>query len=254
MIIDRFDMTDRVAVISWTGGPVGIACALAMAEAGADVVVCSNAADELERVATAVVAAGRRARVVVADVTDEEVAANLPAEAAAAFGRLDVVIADPGAWPPGRVMDLEPEAIGDAFRRTVASTHALVRASVPHLLASGGGSIVTVGSGGPGGTHHLGSTGATAALALYTRQVARELAPAIRVNAVVLAGQHPSAVASELRISTEWPASEVGSHGEDVAAAVLYLASPGSAHCTGACLWVGVGRMPMSRSDEPVVP
>ena len=77
MIFDRFRLDDRVAVITGAGRGLGAAIALAFAEAGADVVISSRTESELDEVAQQVRGLGRRARVVVADLSDTDATAAL---------------------------------------------------------------------------------------------------------------------------------------------------------------------------------
>src|SRR5258708_24907864 len=105
MILDRFRVTERVAVVTGAGRGIGAAAALALAQAGADVVISARGEDELAEVARDVEAAGRRAVVVPADLSDLEAAAGLAPAAGRAFGRLDTVVhnlggAQPPASPP----------------------------------------------------------------------------------------------------------------------------------------------------------
>lgn len=73
MILDRFRLDDKVAVITGAGRGLGAAIAVAFAEAGADVLIASRTESQLEAVAEQVRAAGRRAHVVAADVVDDDV-------------------------------------------------------------------------------------------------------------------------------------------------------------------------------------
>ena len=92
VILDRFRLDDTVAVITGAGRGLGAAIAVAYAEAGADVVISARSESELEKVAAEVADRGRRARVVVADLSDPDAAAALAQTAVDAFGRLDTVV------------------------------------------------------------------------------------------------------------------------------------------------------------------
>ena len=76
-ILDRFTLTDHVAIVTGAGRGIGAATAVALAEAGADVVISARTADQLEAVAARVSDAGRRALVVPADLSDLEAVAGL---------------------------------------------------------------------------------------------------------------------------------------------------------------------------------
>ena len=92
MILDRFRLDDTVAVITGAGRGLGAAIAIAYAEAGADVVISARSESELEKVAAQVADLGRRARVVVADLSNPDAAAALAQTAVDAFGRLDTCL------------------------------------------------------------------------------------------------------------------------------------------------------------------
>ena len=97
MILDRFRVTDRVAIVTGAGRGIGAAAALALAQAGADVVISARSEDQLAKVARDVEACGRRAVVVAADLSDLEgmITQRLTLEdvdqALAALGHGDVV-------------------------------------------------------------------------------------------------------------------------------------------------------------------
>ena len=101
MILDRFRLTDRAAVVTGAGRGIGAAVAVALAEAGADVLISSRTEAELATVAARIEAAGRRAVVVPADVSDLDAAAGLAEATHRAFGRLDIVVNNVGGSMPG---------------------------------------------------------------------------------------------------------------------------------------------------------
>ena len=90
MILDRFLITDQVAIVTGAGRGIGAATAVALAEAGADVVLASRTESQLLEVAKQVEATGRRALVVAADLSDLDAVAALAPAAVEAFGRLDI--------------------------------------------------------------------------------------------------------------------------------------------------------------------
>src|SRR4051812_11409076 len=100
MILDQFLLTDRVAVVTGAGRGIGAATAVALAEAGADVVISARSADQLAEVAARIEGAGRRAHVVAADLSDLDAVAGLADAAKEAFGRLDVVVDNLGGTMP----------------------------------------------------------------------------------------------------------------------------------------------------------
>lgn len=249
MILDRFRIDGKVAVVTGAGRGIGAAAAVALAQAGADVVISSRTEDQLRKVAAEIEAAGRRALVVPADLSDPDAAAELAARAADGLGRLDIVVNNMGGAMPAPFMNTKPRHLENAFQFNVSTTHALTRAAVPHLLESGAGSVVNISSviGRIAGRGYLAYGSAKAALAHYTRLAAFDLAPRVRVNAIAVGSVATSALdvvmtSDELRTEMErkTPLGRVGDP-EDIAAAVLYLASPASAYVTGALLRVDGG-------------
>ena len=249
MILERFLLTDRVAVVTGAGRGIGAASAVALAEAGADVVVSSRTASQLEDVAAEIRVAGRRALVVPADLSNLDNIARLATVAHETFGRLDIVINNVGGTIPNAFLDTTPEYMEEAFHFNVATAHALCRAAVPIMLESGGGTVVNISSvmGRVVGRGYLAYGAAKAALAQYSRLAARDLAPRIRVNAIAVGSVATSALDfvvqnDEMRAAMEdaTPLHSIG-EAEDVAAAVVYLASPASAYMTGKVLEVDGG-------------
>ncbi|GDY29572.1 SDR family oxidoreductase [Gandjariella thermophila] len=249
MILDRFRVTDRVAVVTGAGRGIGAATAVALAEAGADVVLSARTETQLHEVAARVAAAGRKARIVAADLSDLDAAASLAEAAREAFGRLDIVVNNVGGTMPRAFLDTSTRHLEDAFHFNVATGHALTRAAAPIMLEGRGGSVVNISStmGRLAGRGFVAYGTAKAALAHYTRLAAADLAPKVRVNAISVGSVATSALEivtgdDELRGRMEraTPLRRIGDP-EDIAAAVLYLASPAGGYVTGKLLEVDGG-------------
>ncbi|WP_433490479.1 SDR family oxidoreductase [Nocardia grenadensis] len=241
MILDRFRLDDRVAVVTGAGRGLGAAIALGFAEAGADVVIAARTESELTAVAEQIRRAGRRAHIVVADLADPAACAALAETAAAEFGRLDIVVNNVGGAMPTPLLDTTPDALTQAFGFNVANAHALVRAAVPIMLdTADGGSIINITStmGRLPGRAFAAYGTAKAALAHYTRLAAMDLCPRIRVNAIAPGSIATSAleVAADatLRGALEkaTPLRRIGDPA-DIAATALFLASPAGGYLTG---------------------
>jgi 7-alpha-hydroxysteroid dehydrogenase len=188
--------------------------------------------------------AGRRAVVVPADLSDLDAAAGLAATAQDELGRIDVVVNNVGGSMPQPFLDTTTRDLEAAFRFNVSTAHALTRAAVPHMLAGDGGAVVNISSvmGRIGGRGYLAYGTAKAALSHYTRLAARDLAPRIRVNAIAVGSVATSALDivltdDALRTTMEeaTPLRRIGDPA-DIAATVLYLASPAGAYVTGKIL------------------
>jgi len=253
VILDLFRVTGRVAVVTGAGRGIGAAAAVALAQAGADVVISARTADQLAGVAGQVEAAGRKAVAVPADLSDLDAAAGLAATAVEEFGRLDIVVNNVGGAMPRPFMATKPRHLADAFGFNVAVAHSLTRAAVPHLLAAaddgGTGSVINITStvGRVAGRGYLAYGTAKAALAHYTRLAAADLAPRIRVNGIAVGAVATSALEivvtdDNLRGQMEraTPLGRIGDP-EEVAAAVVFLASPAGGYITGKILEVDGG-------------
>lgn len=134
MVLERFRVDDRVAVVTGAGRGIGAASALALAEAGADVVLAARTEEQLNEVAAQVEKLGRKAVVVPADLSDLDQVAALAGKAVDAFGRLDVVVNNVGGWMPREFVQTNAASLEKAFHFNVATAHALTEAALPHLL------------------------------------------------------------------------------------------------------------------------
>ena len=252
-------LDNKVVVISGVGPALGTTLARRCAEAGADLVLAARTAERLEEVAETVTGLGRRALSVTTDITDESQVDNLVAESLAAYGRVDVLINN-----AFRVPSMKPLAettfqhIRDAIELTVLGALRLTQGFTP-ALADAKGSVVNVNSMVI--RHSQPKYGAykmaKAALLAMSQSLATELgSQGIRVNSVApgyiwggtlksyfshQAGKYGTSVeqiydaaaaASDLkRLPTE----------DEVASAILFMASDLSSGITGATLDVNCG-------------
>ena len=252
MLLDRFRIDDSVAIVTGAGRGIGAACARALAEAGADVVLTARTADQLEAVADDVRALGRRAVVVPAAVNDLDALTGLGDRAVDELGRLDVVVNNAGGTMPTPFLDTTPEFLEQALHFNVTTAFALTRAATPHLLASeadGGGAVINISSvmGRLRDRGFLAYGTAKAALAHMTRLAAADLAPRVRVNAIAVGSTATSALQIVLdtpeihdEMVRRTPLRRLGEP-EDIALAALYLASSAGGWITGKVLEVDGG-------------
>jgi len=249
MILDRFSMAGTVAVVTGAGRGIGAATAVSLAEAGADLVISARTVEQLAEVATSIESLGRKAVVVPADLSDLDAVAALVDRAREAYGRLDLVVNNVGGAMPRPFMDTSPGRLEQAFHFNVSTAHALLRPAVPLMLEGGGGSVVNISSamGRLSGRGYLAYGTAKGALAHYTRLAAADLSPKIRVNAIAVGSVATSALdivmqTDELRTALEagTPLGRIGAP-EDIAAAVVYLASEAGSYITGKILEVDGG-------------
>ncbi|WP_447002298.1 SDR family oxidoreductase [Saccharothrix isguenensis] len=249
MIFDRFRLDDKVAVVTGAGRGIGAASAIALAEAGADVVLAARTQSQLLAVAEEVRRTGRRAIVVRSDLSDPGAAAALAGNAEAEFGRIDVVVNNVGGGRPGPLAGSSTDWLEKAFRFNVSTADALTRAAAEVMLRGDGGAIVNISSvvGRLAGRGFLVYGTAKAALIHYTRLSAADLSPRVRVNAVAPGTVLTSALQKLVgegtmreRIESATPLRRIGDP-QDVAAAVLYLATDASSYMTGKVIEVDGG-------------
>lgn len=248
-VVDRFGLAGRVALVSGAGRGIGAACALALAEAGADVAVWSRTAEQVEAVADQVRSLGRRAQAAVVDAGDDDAVTQAVADAVAELGRLDVAVNVVGGAMPRPFLATADRHMAAAFDHNVLTGLRLARAAVPAMLDTGGGSIVMVSSavGHLAGRGYLAYGTAKAAVDHSVRLLATDVSPRVRVNAVA-----PGAVMTEAlafvadddatRESIEGltPLGRIGT-ADEIASAVLFLASDASSYMTGQVLAVDGG-------------
>lgn len=248
-ILDRFRLDGQAAVVTGAGRGIGAATALALAEAGADVALSARTKSQLDDIAGKITALGRKAVVVPANLADLDATASLAETAHNALGRLDIVVNNVGGSMPNAFLTTTPDELKDAFHFNVATAHALTQAAVPKMLATGGGSVVTVSSvvGRVSGRGFLAYGTAKAALAHWSKLAARDLAPKIRVNSISVGSVMTSALDvvaqnDEIRTAMEQatPLRRIGD-AEDIAAAILYLTSRAGGYITGKVLDVDGG-------------
>jgi len=241
MILARFRLTARVAIVTGAGRGIGRAAALALAEAGADVAVAARRREDLDAVVASIEQLGRRGLAVPCDVNVGEQIDALIAKTLERFGRIDVVVNNAGGTPPTPMLQLSDETFEAAFHFNVTSAMRLSRKAIPAMLERDGGSIVNISSA----LAHMVESGfvaygtAKAALSHMTRLMAAEFAPRIRVNALAVGATvtdalSPFLTAGDLQKQMEalTPMARLGTP-EDIACAVLYLASPAAGWVTG---------------------
>jgi len=249
MILDRFKLDGKVAMVTGGGRGIGRGIALAYAEAGADVVVCARSQDQIDDTAEQIRARGRRALAVPCDVTKREQLDELVARTTDELGRVDILVNNAGGWPPKDALFTSEKEFDTAFRFNVTSAFVLTRLVVPKMVeTAGGGSIVNISS--VAGKHHgpgfVAYGTAKAALSFMTQELAQDFAPKVRVNAIAVGSVETEALATILDDATrqsmidQTPLARLGQV-EDIAACALFLASPAASYVTGEIYGVNGG-------------
>jgi NAD(P)-dependent dehydrogenase (short-subunit alcohol dehydrogenase family) len=253
----------KAAVVTGIGPGIGRATALALAEQGADIALGARTEATLKEVANEIEALGRRAVWHPTNIADNEQCLGLAKTAVDAFGKIDVVVQNAFMHGPfGGAVDSDPEDWRKVYKVNVMGTLQLVQACLPHM--GEGGSVIVTNSMASRTSTPLESAYAAskAAMLSLVRTFAQEVGPrGIRVNSVL-----PGWVNGQsLDFYFEWLANERGVtpkdiHDEianetamkklvvpdDIAGAIVFLASPLSNGITGITLDVNAGHfMPL---------
>jgi 7-alpha-hydroxysteroid dehydrogenase len=242
-------MEGKVAIVTGASRGIGAATAMALAEAGCDLVVAARSADVLSEFADSVRSStGRKVEAVPADLNDLDNLTALAETARSSFGRVDVVVNNVGGTMPRPFLDTSPRYLEAAFHWNVTTAFALTKACVPLMLEGGGGSVVNISSavGHLADRGYVGYGTAKAAVDHLTELMATDLAPRIRVNAVAPGSIETDALGTvlneemRLTMTSMTPLQRLG-RVEDIAAAVLYLVSDAGSFLTGKVLEVDGG-------------
>lgn len=257
-ILDRFRVDGRVAIVTGAGRGIGAASAIALAEAGADVALTARTADQLESVAEQIRSRGRRALVVPGDVNDEEFLRSFADAAIDGLGRIDIVVNNAGGSPPAAITDISTRSFEQAFHFNVTTALVLTQACIPQLVANHGCVVNISSMAGRTAARGLTQYGvAKAALSHLTRYLATDLNPKVRVNAIAVGSTATSALETVLTMPeirdamvAATPLRFIGEP-EDIAAGVLYLASPAARYVTGKVFEID-GGTESSTLDMPI--
>jgi 3-oxoacyl-[acyl-carrier protein] reductase len=243
------DLAGRRAFVTGGSRGVGEATAVAFARAGADVALSYHTRRErAEAVAERVRALGRRAVVVGGDHADPASVAHMTDVVRAAFGGLDVFVANAGIWPEADVAlrDMPDARWHETVRVNLDGVFMTTRAALP--LIAPGGTVVLVSStaGQRGEAMHADYAATKGALIALTRSLAAECAPHVTVNCVAPGWVDTEMSAGVLtgdyrrRVEGSIPLRRIAT-ADDVAGPIVFLASPLARHMTGAVLNVNGG-------------
>ena len=241
-----FDLTGKTALVTGATGGIGAAIARVLHKAGATVAISGTRAEVLEELKAEL--GGERVIVLPCNLSDAAAVEKLVPEAEAAMGSLDILVNNAGITKDGLAMRMKDEDWNAVIDVNLTASFRLARAAMRGMMKKRWGRIVNITSvvgvmGNPGQANYVASKAGVIGL---TKSLAQELAARnVTVNAVA-----PGFIATPMTdvlndkqkeaILARVPAGKLGTP-DDVAAAVLYLASEEAGYVTGQTLHVNGG-------------
>lgn len=247
-IFRQFSLEGQVAAVTGAGKGIGRACAITLAQAGADVALFARTEADLLAVQAEINALGRRAIIVPGDVNKEADLEALIGRTVAELGKITVLVNNVGGGGPNDPRKASGKSVGDMIAFNVVPAYTLIQKAAAAMQAAGGGAVVNISSTAARyAQRHFSAYGAAkAALNQMTRCLAQDFGPTVRINAIEPGTIMTDALAPFLtperkeRMERTTPLARLG-RPEDIAAAALFLASPASSWVTGKVLGVDGG-------------
>ncbi len=244
LLSDRLD--GMVALVTGSGRGIGRGTALALAEAGAEVVAWSRTAEEIESLVAEIEGKGGKARAQVVDVTDDARVRDAVGE----LDRIDILFNNAGTNKPQDFLEVDAETLDTVLDLNIRAAFIVAQAVASRMVEQGSGAIINMSStmGHVGGPKRAVYCTTKHAIEGLTKALACELAPlGVRVNAIAPTFIETPMTAPMLAnedfrqfVVGMIPVGRVGLPA-DVAGAVVFLASPAAAMINGASLLIDGG-------------
>lgn len=241
-------LDDKIAIVTGGGSGIGQSIALGLAREGCDVALCGRRLEPLQETVRQIEALGRRALALSVDVSRGEAVQGFVDEVVKVFGRVDILVNNAGVTRDNLLIRMTEEQWDEVLTTNLKGAFLFGKAVARPMMRQRGGSIVQISSiiGLIGNAGQCNYAASKAGLIALTQSMAKELASRnIRVNAVApgfIVSQMTNALPEALRTKMlgEIPLGRFGA-GEDIANAVVFLASEDASYVTGQVLSVNGG-------------
>ncbi len=250
MILDKYTLSGSVAIVTGAGQGIGKAIALAFAELGCKVVCSARTQQDIDETSNQIneLYGENRSVAVASDVTQEADRRRLVDAAISAYGRVTHLVNTVGGGRPSSAEDLSFEELNQAFNYNVTSAFHLSQLCFDSMKTEGHGNIINVSSAAAKLIQRNFAAYATvkAGLEHLTRNLAQDLAPHIRVNAIapgpIATSALERATTVEMRdyMASKTPLQRIGNV-DDIASAACFFATDASSWITGQILAVDGG-------------
>lgn len=242
-VLDKLRLDGKTAVVTGAGRGLGRAMALALAEAGCEIVAAARTREQIDETASLVRATGRKCLVAPTDITDPASVQAMVEAAIGEFGRIDILVNNAGGATAGMgkpVHEVTDEEWRLGIDTNLTGTFYCCRAAIPHMLEQGGGKIINItsGFGLRGGKDNFMYTSAKAGLINFTRSLAMTYADRNIQSNLIAPGLFPH----DNPAMVEWwrggkfvPMGRLGKD-EELGPACVFLASELSSYMNGTIL------------------
>ncbi len=252
MILDKFKLDGKIALVTGASAGLGQAIAVALAEAGADVAVHGRLAGDADETCAMIETLGRKAVPIAGDMSDKEAPKRIVAETVENFGRINILVNNAGMIRRTPAVDYSEEDWAAVIEVNLSSIFRLSQAAARHMIESGGGKIVNIASllSFQGGITVPAYTASKSGVAGLTKAFANEWAKHnINVNAIApgyMATNNTIALRADenrnRQILERIPAGRWGD-ASDLAGTAVFLSSAASDYVQGHILVVDGGWM-----------